>query len=134
MMESGYYPPGAENDPRAPWNQSDPEPVTAAVEYSCTMCRTVNVETTDYVPGTTEKEWDGDGYVAVHYDDDFSDTDWMSEFKNQNRTPMQLIKMLADIATSFANGHIPEMRVSEWKDIAADCAGWELNDEDITTV
>lgn len=22
---SGYYPPGAENDPRAPWNQRDPE-------------------------------------------------------------------------------------------------------------
>jgi hypothetical protein len=24
MSESGYYPPGAENDPRAPWNQVDP--------------------------------------------------------------------------------------------------------------
>ena len=23
--ESGWYPPGAENDPRAPWNQPDPE-------------------------------------------------------------------------------------------------------------
>ena len=66
-----------------------------------------------------DTEWDGDGYVAVHDDDDFSDTDWMSEFKNQNRTPMQLIKTLADIATSFANGRIPEMRVSEWKDIAS---------------
>lgn len=25
FMESGYYPPGAENDPRAPWNQTDDE-------------------------------------------------------------------------------------------------------------
>ena len=132
MYESGYYPPGAEHDPNAPWNQSEPDAVTKEVEYSCTMRRTADVETTDYVPGTWER--DEDGYVAVHDDDDFSDTDWMSEFKNQNRTPMQLIKMLADIATSFANGRIPEMRVSEWKDIAADCAGWELNDEDITTV
>lgn len=23
MRESGYYPPGAENDPRAPWNETD---------------------------------------------------------------------------------------------------------------
>lgn len=25
MMESGYYPPGAEFDPNAPWNQVDPD-------------------------------------------------------------------------------------------------------------
>lgn len=25
LDESGYYPPGAENDPMAPWNQSDEE-------------------------------------------------------------------------------------------------------------
>ena len=24
MRESGWYPPGAEHDPRAPWNQPDP--------------------------------------------------------------------------------------------------------------
>lgn len=24
MYESGYYPPGAEHDPRAPWNQKEP--------------------------------------------------------------------------------------------------------------
>ena len=23
MTESGYYPPGAEHDPNAPWNQED---------------------------------------------------------------------------------------------------------------
>lgn len=25
INESGYYPPGAEHDPRAPWNQDDDE-------------------------------------------------------------------------------------------------------------
>lgn len=24
MYESGYYPPGAEHDPRAPWNEKEP--------------------------------------------------------------------------------------------------------------
>lgn len=32
MRESGYYPPGAEFDPNAPWNQKDPP------EIECTEC------------------------------------------------------------------------------------------------
>ena len=27
MFESGYYPPGAEHDPRAPWNEKEPHRV-----------------------------------------------------------------------------------------------------------
>lgn len=27
MYESGYYPPGAEHDPRAPWNEKEPHMV-----------------------------------------------------------------------------------------------------------
>jgi photosystem II stability/assembly factor-like uncharacterized protein len=27
MRESGYYPPGAEFDPRAPWNEVEPEEI-----------------------------------------------------------------------------------------------------------
>ena len=27
MFESGYYPPGAEHDPRAPWNEKEPNMV-----------------------------------------------------------------------------------------------------------
>lgn len=61
MYESGYYPAGAEHDPNAPWNQSDPEPVSQDIEYSCTMRRTATVETTNYVPGTWEKDEDGVG-------------------------------------------------------------------------
>ncbi len=47
MYESGYYPAGAEHDPNAPWNQSNPEPVSQDIEYSCTMRRTATVETTN---------------------------------------------------------------------------------------
>ena len=32
MRESGYYPPGAENDPRAPWNEVEAEDATAVIE------------------------------------------------------------------------------------------------------
>lgn len=134
MYESGYYPPGAEDDPRAPWNQSDPDPVSQDIEYSCTMRRTANVETTDYVPGTVEKEWDGEGYVAVRDGDDFSDTDWLGEYKEQYRTPLQLIELLRETAKELAEGNIPEKRASFWRSVIEECEGWELEDEDTETV
>ena len=36
MRESGYYPPGTEFDPNAPWNQHDPEatPEVVDIEYN----------------------------------------------------------------------------------------------------
>ena len=134
MYESGYYPPGAEDDPRAPWNQSDPDPVSQDIEYSCTMRRTANVETTDYVPGTVEKEWDGEGYVAVRDGDDFSDTDWLGEYKEQYRTPLQLIELLRETAKELAEGNIPEKRVGFWRSVIEECEGWELEDEDTEIV
>ncbi len=33
MSESGYYPPGAENDPRAPWNETDNYELIVEISY-----------------------------------------------------------------------------------------------------
>lgn len=130
MYESGYYPTGAEYDPRDPWNQSDPEPVSQDIEYSCVMRRTANVETTDYRPGTIVKEWDGDGYVAVRDEDDFSDTDWLSDFKDTYRTPKELIDLLKETAKELADGKMPQKSKSFWKDVMADCEDWSIDDEE----
>lgn len=126
MFESGLYPMGAEFDPRAPWNQSDPDEAVRDIDYSCVMHRTVPVATTEYTPGEYEK--DEDGFV-FREDDDFSDTDWITELKDQYRTPAQLISLLKEIATEFAAGHIPQKRISQWQHIAEDCDGWEMDDE-----
>ena len=112
MYESGYYPAGAEHDPNAPWNQSDPEPVSQDIEYSCTMRRTATVETTNYVPGTWEKDEDGFGYRDG---DDFSDTDWLSDFKDTYRTPKELIDLLKETAKELADGKMPNKPKSFWK-------------------
>ena len=126
MYESGYYPPGAEHDPNAPWNQSDPDAVQMEVEYSCTMRRTADVETTDYVPGTWEKDEDGFGYRDG---DDFSDTDWLSDFKQQYRTPSQLIDLLKVVATQLAQGVTPIDTTKFWNGVVADCEKWTTEDE-----
>lgn len=127
MYESGYYPAGAEHDPNAPWNQSEPDAVAKDIEYSCTIKRTASVETTDYVPGTWEKDEDGVGYRDG---DDFSDTDWLSDFKQQYRTPSELIDLLKDTAERLANGERPVTPdVKFWKDVVADCEKWTIEDE-----
>ena len=126
MFESGYYPPGAEHDPNAPWNQSDPDPVEKEIDYSCTMRRTANVETTDYAPGTWERDEDGFGYRDG---DDFSDTDWLSEFQSQYRTPKQLIELLRETAQELADGKMPEKPAKYWREVVADCDNWEIEDE-----
>lgn len=126
MYESGYYPAGAEHDPNAPWNRSDPEPVSRDIEYSCTMRRTADVETANYVPGTWEKDEDGNGYRDG---DDCSDTDWLGEFKQQYRTPSGLIGLLKATAVELAQGVMPAKTMKFWQDVVADCEKWSIEDE-----
>lgn len=130
MFESGYYPAGAEHDPNAPWNEREPEPVSQKVEYSCVMRRTAEVETTDYVPGSVEKEWNGEGFIAVRDDDDFTDTDWLAEYNHAYRTPKELIDLLKETAKELAAGKMPDKPKSFWNDVVADCENWTIEDED----
>ena len=48
MTESGYYPPGAEHDPNAPWNQVDNPEREIEVTVSVTLSKTVKVRVSDY--------------------------------------------------------------------------------------
>ena len=127
MYESGYYPAGAEHDSDAPWNQSDPEPISQDIEYSCIMRRPACVETTNYVPGIYEKDEDG---FCYRDGDDFSDTDWLSDFKDTYRTPKELIDLLKETAKGLADGKIPNKSKSFWKDVMADCEDWSIDDEE----
>ena len=126
MYESGYYPTGAEYDPSAPWNRSDTDEAVRDIDYSCTMHRVAPVSTTDYIQGEWERDEDG---FACRSDDDFSDTNWLEEYTEQYRTPEQLIKLLREIASDFADGRVPKKSASQWQRIADDCRGWEMDDE-----
>ena len=41
MTESGYYPPGAEHDPNAPWNQEELPEREIEVTVSVTLSKSV---------------------------------------------------------------------------------------------
>jgi hypothetical protein len=63
MMESGYYPPGAEFDPNAPYNQSEPPEIPVELTATETMTKTITVY--------TNKVWrvyDEEGYGSYESD------------------------------------------------------------------
>ena len=82
MTESGYYPPGAEHDLNAPWNQVDPEPKKIEVTVSITLSKTVEVEVDDYI---AEEVSDEDGYHGVVYD--YSECDLEQAVRDQVTLP-----------------------------------------------
>ena len=82
MSESGYYPAGAEYDPKAPWNQVDPEPRKIEVTVSITLSKTVEIEVTDYI---AEEDSDEDGYHGIIYD--YSECDLEQAVRDQITLP-----------------------------------------------
>ena len=102
MIESGYYPPGAEFDPNAPYNQSDIPEEEFEVTCSQSLSRTAIVWTDNYVPGASgvdyEPDDEGGCYASPWHDDpDTSDTNWAKEYEsNGYKTPLQLIQMLRE--------------------------------------
>lgn len=48
MKESGYYPAGAEFDPRAPWNEIEQPPKDIEVTISAIVSKTIKVPVRDY--------------------------------------------------------------------------------------
>lgn len=62
-MASGFYPPGAEYDPNAPYNQSEPPEMEVELTATVTMTKTITV--------WTNKVWrvyDEEGYCSTESD------------------------------------------------------------------
>ena len=74
MKESGYYPAGAEFDPRAPWNEVELPPKDVEVTISAIVSKTIKVPVRDYII-------DEEGNV------DFSECDLKKEVEENIRLP-----------------------------------------------
>ena len=95
------YPPGAANDPSAPYNQVDVS--EKDFDVTCVQClsKTVTVATNDYIPGASGVDYEPDGeggYCACGWQDpdDTSDTNWSKEYQYDHYTPLQLIQILKE--------------------------------------
>lgn len=82
MIESGYYPPGAEHDPRAPYNEVEVPEEEIEVTVSVTLSKTVKIKVTDY---TVESGTDEEG---EHFKDiDYSSCDLKKAVEEQITLP-----------------------------------------------
>lgn len=115
MNESGYYPSGAEFDPKAPWNEREIPERQFDVCISQTLSKSTSVTTKDYAL---------DGMCI-----NTSETDWGEAYKKEHLTPLQLIERYK----SFLSKHLPDPVVDikgfkEFKYLIRECENW-VNDE-----
>lgn len=88
MIESGYYPPGAEHDSRAPYNEVETPEREIEVTVSVTLSKTVKIKVSDYEIIDSGKDEDGE-----HFEDiDYSNCDLKSAVKEQVKLPQDIYK------------------------------------------
>lgn len=78
---------GADNDPNAPYNQSDPKPVKVDCCVSYSLSKSMPVNVTNYsISEEYESEVDDEGhrYCNKIQENDFDDTNFFEEFKNDD--------------------------------------------------
>lgn len=137
MIESGYYPPGAEYDPSAPYNQEEVPDIDFDLTCSQCLSKTVEVTTNNYLPGSTEVEYEREpdgSYSSTTYAGapDTSDTDWEEVYHdNDYHTPLQLIELFKKFLDDKLTGKntVPNS-TSYLKRIKAECEGWVEDDVD----
>ena len=86
MKESGYYPAGAEFDPRAPWNEVELPPKDVEVTVSITVSRTMKVPVTDYVIDD-----EGIDFSNCDLNKAIKDSGYLPNFKNWNVDDFKVI-------------------------------------------
>lgn len=102
------YPPGAENDPRAPWNQVDPEPRTIEVTVSISLSKTMKIDVDDYTVECDEE--DGNTYY------DYSECNLIDAVREQVTLPDKAYDKLywAVYSVDNSNAHNALEDLKDW--------------------
>lgn len=103
-MDNYNYPLGTDT-PNAPWNESgDTDYVEKNVEISISLSNTIKIKTNDYVEQVYEDydvDYDEDGNRIVaggtYTEEDFSNTDWNSAYRNDECNILNLLKEYGEI-------------------------------------
>lgn len=125
------YPPGAEHDPSAPYNQEE----TQEQEFEVTICqslsKTTYVYTNDYKP---IRERDEEGYYEYI---DTSDTNWDEVYKdNEYAIPkiLEECKKLTDNILDdweYFKQKLNKPDLYNIKRLNESCKGWQLDDSEV---
>lgn len=124
-MESGGYPPGAQFDSSAPYNQVELSEEEVEVTISITLSKTVKVKVNDY---TTEVDGDDDGRRYISYN--FSNCDLYRAVEDQVVLPQDLAKY-----TERMFEHDVDLKAAGMprylKDAINDCKYWNVDDYEV---
>jgi hypothetical protein len=127
MNTDGNYPPGAANDPNAPWNEKETPEKEFEVCITQTLSKSVKVTTNDYIP---DEGVDDDGHY--YFDTDTSDTDWDEVYSESNHyTPLQLIekfKKYLEIELAIAGNTKDKKKLEH---LIEECDNWCMDDIEI---
>lgn len=119
-MESGYYPPGAEFDLNAPYNQESLPKEEIEVTISVTLSKTVKVKVNDY---KVEKS-------GVHTSYDFSGCDLYKAVEEQVVLPQNLSRFTEEIFNHDLN--LKAVGMSKYLEEAIeDCKGWYVDEFEV---
>ena len=130
------YPPGAEFDPNAPWNEVEVPEKDFDVTCSQSLSKTVTVCTNNYIPGASGCDYEPDGEggystIGWHEDDDTSDTDWAQEYhENDYHTPAQLLELFKNILVRDLENGNPFRSEKYTKQLIEECEGWTEDETD----
>ena len=120
MFESGYYPAGAENDTRAPYNQEGQQQKDFTVLVSVTLEKSETITTDDYF---SEIEDDGSEYIST------TDTDWAAAYEKDCYTIPELLNELQALAKEQIERYRGLSRIErKYKNIIASAQGWKVVD------
>jgi hypothetical protein len=127
MIESGYYPTGAEHDPRAPWNEPNPpEELSFEVCVSQTLSKNTKVITNDYF---VEVDCDIEGYSTSI---DTSETNWKEVYNKSKMTPLELIvELKAILERTLPDPVVFPKEYKKAKYLIEECENWIEDDFEI---
>lgn len=125
MIESGYYPAGAEHDSNAPYNQKELPYRDFEVTISQALSKTLHIKT-NYYTLTVEKDEDGKHEVC-----DTSDTPWKEAYEDNFHTPLQLINLLKMVLEENKKNGIIFRTPQFQEDIIKECEDWCIDDYEV---
>ena len=117
MIESGYYPPGAEFDPDAPWNQKELPEKEIEVTVSITLSKTVKIKVSDYTIYSNEDE------NGNHFEDiDYSDCNLKEAVEKQVYLPQEAGQLISAFAITPVSKSIA---------IIEDLSNWNVDEMEV---
>lgn len=134
-MATGGYPPGAEYDPNAPYNQDpyEKEPRDVDILISTTLSKSTTISTEDYeVEAWEDAERDEDGYLVRSGGTDYQYTALEDNYTTEEYTIPELLDILYD----EANRKLKEENLStedkvKWTTVLNSCEGWNEDELEV---